>query len=136
MGDINDACGYIADALATIDGLNTKPGWDDKIVAPEAQVFNRGGDPRMTLGNSARRVLPLGVRVFVQRGDAIEGQYELREYMEKTGVSSVIQALEDDANYPTTVHYVEVTNIGAPFQTELTDAVAYLAVDFDVDVVL
>jgi len=135
MSDLNGACIALADAAATVDGLRAKAYVDDKINPPEAQVFNRAFDPRMTLGGSPKRPVGLGLRVFVKRLDLKAAQIKLRGFMEQTGSTSVLAALEDDTNWPADTDYVEVVGIGAPFETSTGDA-TYLAVDFDVDVVL
>jgi len=135
MSDINDACVALADAVGTIDGLRGKSYADDQINAPEAQVFNRGFDPRLTLGGSPKRPVALTLRVIVKRVDLRTAQLAIRDYMEQAGATSVLAAVEEPANWPASTDYVEVTNIGQPFETATAEA-AYLAVDFDVDVVL
>lgn len=135
MGDIAVACTALADAAASIDGLRAKAYVDDQINPPEAQVFNRAYDPRLTLGGSPQRMVALGLRVFVRRQELRVAQLALRDFMDQTGDSSVIEALEDSDNWPTDTHYVEVIQVGQPFETSSGDA-NYLAVDFDVDVVL
>ncbi|RLA30262.1 MAG: hypothetical protein DRR03_10905, partial [Gammaproteobacteria bacterium] len=62
MSDLNDACAALAVAAATVTGLRAKAYVDDIINAPEAQVFNRAFDPRLTLGGSPARTVALGVR--------------------------------------------------------------------------
>ena len=135
MAYIIDACDALANAAATIDGLRAKGYVDDQINAPEAQVFNRAFDPRLTLGGSPVRSVALGLRVFVKRTDIRTAQTTLRNFMEQSGSTSIIAALEDDGNWPDGTNYVEVVQIGQPFETSTGDA-TYLAVDFDVDVVL
>ncbi len=135
MSNVNDACQALADAAATVDGLRAKAYVDDTINPPEAQVFNRAFDPRLTLGGSPKRVVALGVRVFVRRSELRTAQIQLRDFMEQTGATSVLESLEDEDNYSADVDMVEVIQIGQPFETSSGDAV-YLAVDFDVDVTL
>ena len=135
MASINDACEALAEAVATIPGLRAKAYIDDKISPNEAHVYNRAFDPRMTLGGSPIRAIALGLRVFVQRQTTRAAQSELREYMEQTGDKSILAAVQNDSNSPTGTNYVEVTQIGQPFEVTLPNS-AYLAVDFDVDVIL
>ncbi len=130
MSDINDAAIGLAQALGTITGLNAKHYADDGVNAPEAHVFTRSYDPRMVFG-STPRVVELGARIIVSRQPAQEAQERLREYMSQTGNYSVIEAVENDANWPAGVHYVEVTEVGEPFELNLAEAV-YLAVDFSI----
>ena len=135
MSSINDACEALAEAVATIPGLRAKPYIDDQINPNEAHVYNRAFDPRMTLGGSPIRPVALGLRVFVQRQNTRAAQAELREYMEQTGDKSILAAVEDEDHWPTGTNYVEVTQIGQPFEVTLPNS-AYLAVDFDIDVIL
>lgn len=135
MSDLNGACEALADAAATISGLRAKQYLDDQINPPEAQVFSRSFDPRMTLGGSPKRTVALGLRVFVKRTDLRTAQLQLRDYMEQAGATSVIAALEDSANWPADVDDVEIVQVGQPFETTTTEA-TYLAVDFDVDIIL
>ena len=134
MGDIQTVCERLADAVATIDQLEVKGWLDDTINAPEAQVFTRAFDPRFTFSGSARPVA-VGVRVFVKRTDLYQAQMDLRNYMDQTGPYSIRAAVEDSDNWPTGTNDVVVTSIGQPFETSTGDA-TYLAVDFDIDVIL
>jgi hypothetical protein len=135
VGNVNDACEALAEAVSTIPGLRGKPYVDDQINPNEAQVFNRAFDPRMTLGGSPVRAVALGLRVFVQRQTTRAAQLELREYMEQAGDKSILAAVEDADHWPIGVNYMEVTQIGQPFEVTVPNA-SYLAVDFDVDVIL
>jgi hypothetical protein len=135
MGAVNDACDALAGIVASIDGLRCVPYPSDQINPPEAHIFNRATDPRMTLGGSPKRVQQLGLRLFVRRIDPRTAHIQLRDYMDQDGDSSIRAALEDHENWPDDVDYVEVTQIGQPFEATSGDAV-YLAVDFDVDVIL
>lgn len=134
MGDINAACEAIATAVGNVPDLRAKPYLDDQINPPEAQVFNRGYDPRLVF-SGAEQAIQLAVRVFVPRLDLKRSQEKLRDYAEPSGTSSIIAYLEDSTYYSSDVHYVVVTRVGEPFETATGDA-TYLAVDFDVDVVL
>ncbi len=135
MSDVAAACSALAVAAATVTGLRGKAYSDDQINPPEAQVFNRAFDPRLTLGGSPKRMVALGLRVFVRRTDLRSAQDDLRDYMDQTGSTSILAALEDSDNWPVGTDYVEVVEIGQPFETEAAGAV-YLAVDFHIDVVL
>lgn len=135
MGDIQTACERLAEAVATIEGLEAKGWLDEKIDAPEAHVFTRTFDPRFTLGGSPARMVACGVRVYVKRGDLYEAQVQLRNFMDQAGPLSIREAVEDADNWPADTQDVTVTGIGQPFETTGGDAV-YLAVDFDVDVIL
>lgn len=132
---INDACDALATAASKVQGLTAK-GWvDDRINPPEGQVFTREWDPRLTLGGSPKREVALGLRVFVKRIDLEAAQRTLRNFMEQDGPTSVIEALENDKYWPSDVDYVEVVEVGRPFETTAADA-TYLAVDFAVNVTL
>ena len=135
MGDIQTACERLADALSTIDGLEAKGWLDEKIDPPEVHIFTRQFDPRFVLGGSPSRVVALGARVFVKRTDLYEAQVQLRDYMEQSGPLSVRATVENSDNWPTDTQDVTVTGIGQPFETTGGDA-TYLAVDFDIDVIL
>jgi hypothetical protein len=134
MPSVNDVCESLAVAVATVPGLRAVGYIDDQVNPPQAQVFTREFDPRMTMGGSASRPVMLGVRIFVKRTDVRTAQRQLRNYMEQSGSSSVRAAIENSDNWNATVHYAEVTGIGQPFEYE-TAAEVYWAVDFDVDVI-
>lgn len=134
MPDINEVCDATAGALTSGINLRALGYIDDQINPPQAQVYTRDFDPRMTLGGSDTRRVPLGIRIFVRRTNPRTAQLELRSYMEQTGSLSVREAIENSDNWDVTVDYAEVTNIGQPFEYESTTEV-YWAVDFDVDVV-
>ena len=133
MPNIDDACCALADVVGMVDGLRAKGYADDQINPPEAHVYTRDFDPRMVFGNSKRTFL-LGVRLFVKRTDARSAQRALRGYMEPTGPTSILAAIENEDLWEITVDYAEVTNIGQPFELE-QPAELYWAVDIDVDVV-
>lgn len=135
MGDINGACEAVALMVATIDGLLAKAYVDDNITPPEAHVFNRAFDPRLTMGGSPKREVAVGVRVFVKRMEIRQAQEKLRGYMDQSGPQSIIEAVENSDNWPDDVDMVEVVLIGSPFETG-TAGTGYLAVEFDVDIVL
>lgn len=130
---ISEACDAVATVLSSITGLRSLGYADDTINPPQAQVYTREYDPRMVFGNN-KRTFMLGVRVFVRRTDPRSAQRALREFMEPTGSTSVTATIENEALWPVTVDYAEVTSIGQPFEVE-TPAEIYWAVDFDVDVV-
>lgn len=134
MPTINEVCEALAEAVDTISGLRAIGYADDQVNPPQAHVYTRDFDPRMTMGGSASRPVLLGVRVFVRRVDARSAQKALRDYMEQSGSTSVRAAIEDPDNWSKTVHYAEVTNIGQPFEFESPSEI-YWAVDFDVDVI-
>ncbi len=135
MSSLNEACQALADAAATVDGLRAKPHGDDNINAPEAQVFNRDFDPRLTMGGSPKRLFALTVRVYVPRMNPRSAQFALRDFMEQTGPTSVLAALEDEDNWVAGVDMVEVVQIGATFEAT-TESGSYLGADFDVDIIL
>ena len=134
MASIDDTAHTLAGVVGLVPGLRCKGFIDDKINPPEAQVFTRDFDPRLTLGGSPSRQVEFGVRVFVRRTDARTAQAELRGYMEQAGSTSIRATIEDADNWDGQVDYVVVTNIGQPFEAELPDQI-YWAVDFDVDIV-
>lgn len=139
---LDEACAALASAVATIPGLRAKGYADDQINPPEAQVYTRPFDPRMVFGRGnsyGPSTYLLGVRVFVKRADMRSAQKSLRDFMETTGTSSVVAAVEDSDNWDATVDDVEVTSIGQPFEVDISGeggaVTLYWAVDFDVDVI-
>lgn len=139
---IDDACAALAGAVGSISGLRAKGYADDQINPPEAQVFTRPYDPRMVFGRGSaygKSTYSLGLRLFVKRNDMRSAQKSLRSYMETTGATSIVAAVEDAANWSETVDDVEVTNIGQPFEVEIVGnngaVTMYWAVDFDVEVI-
>jgi len=137
MSDIHDACVGLAQAVSTIPGLEGVPYLSDNINPPTAHVFNRQYDPRFTLGGSPNRLVALGLRVYIRRTPPEEAQRRMRDYMEQSGTYSIIEAVEDEGRWDEQVHYAEVTQIGQPFEVAIDGGnTVFLAVDFDVDVVL
>ncbi len=134
MPTINEVCDDLAAVVSTISGLRALGYADDQINPPQAHVFTRDFDPRMTMGGSASRPVPLGVRVFVRAVDPRSAQKALRAYMEQSGSTSIRAAIENDTLWSETVHYAEVTNIGQLFLYEAPGE-TFHAVDFDVDVI-
>lgn len=134
MPDINEVCEALAGAVASIPGLRALGYADDQITPPQAHVFTRAFDPRLTMGGSASRPVALGIRLFVRRPDPRTAQRTLRSYMEQDGTTSVRAAVEDPDNWTETVHYAEVTGIGQPFEVETPNEM-FMAVDFDIDVI-
>lgn len=139
---IDEVCEALADVVSSIYGLRAKGFADDQINPPEAQVYTRPYDPRMVFGKGANygaSTYLLGVRVFVKRSDARTAQKLLRGFMESTGETSIVQAIEDGDNWAQTIHSAEVTTIGQPFEVELAGndgaITLYWAVDFDVEVI-
>lgn len=136
MTDVNDACAALAQALLQVEGIaHVKPYPDDSFNPPEAQIWDRDLDPRLTLGGSPSRVVPFTVGVYVKRTDPRTAIYQLREFKAQTGTTSVVAVLEDDTNWPTGTQYVEVTNISQIKQIE-SGAAVYLSLEFDIDVCL
>lgn len=134
MGDIQTVCERLADAVATVANLEVKGWLDDSLNPPEAQVFTRAYDPRFTFSGNVRPVA-VGVRVFVKRTDLHEAQMQLRNFMDMDGPQSIRAAIEDSGNWPTGTNDVTVTGIGQPFEATAGQE-TYLAVDFDIDVIL
>lgn len=135
MGDINDACEYLADALSVIPGLRARHYFDDQVNPPEVQITNRAYDPRLTMGGSPEREIALVARLFLPRGNLRVAQEQMRDFMDQTGDLSIRATIENSDNWSADIHYAEVEQIGQPFETVGTDT-TYLAVDFDVIVVL
>lgn len=133
MSDIQQVCDALADAVRHVERLKAKGHVDTTIAPPEAQVYTRPFDPRMVFAATPVQY-ELGLRVFVKATSIRASQAALRSYMEPTGATSIRAAVEDDANWPSGVHLVEVTQIGQPSEIELADS-RYWFVDFDVTVV-
>lgn len=132
MPDINEVCEGLATAAAAVSGLRTLPYVSSQVTPPQAQVFTRPYDPRLVFGDSKSTYL-LGVRVIVKAANERTAQRSLRSFMEPTGPTSVRAAVEDEDNWEPTVDYVEVTEIGQPFELDVGSEI-YWAVDIDVDV--
>lgn len=132
MPDINDVCEGLANAASAVSGLRTLPHISAQVTPPQAQVYTRAYDPRLVFGDSKSMHL-LGLRVIVRAVDERTAQRSLRSYMEPSGSTSVRAAIEDDGNWEPTVDYVEVTEIGQPFELEV-GAETYWAVDLEVDI--
>ena len=130
---INGVCEALAGALEDVPGLRAKGYADDTVNPNEAQVFTRDFDPRLTFGTTSHSY-QLGVRVMVKRQEIRSAQKTLRDFMEPTGSTSILAAIEDESNWSAEVQYAEVTSIGQPFELENANE-TYWAVDFDVDVV-
>lgn len=142
MPSIDDVCSALATAVGSITGLRAKGYADDQVNPDEAQVFTQEFDPRMVFGRGADygpSPYLLGIRLFVRRTDPRSAQKKLRGYMETTGPTSVVEAIEDSGNWPADVDDVEVTLIGQPFEFDIqTDGgivASYWAIDFDVTVI-
>lgn len=133
MPDIQSVCDALAASVKGINGLKAKGYVDTTIAPPEAQVYTRPFDPRMVF-NPTPSVYLLGMRVFVKASDVRAAQKALRAYMEPTGPTSIRAAVETEENWPAGVHSVEVTQIGQPFEIEISPNV-YWYVDFDVEVI-
>jgi len=134
MTTINEVCDALAEAVTNGCGLRAIGYIDTQVNPPQAQVFTRDFDPRLTLGGSPEKVLACGVRVFVRSTRPSAAQEELRGYMEQSGSTSVRAAIETSGNWTVDVDDAEVTNIGQPFEVETANE-TYWAVDFDVDVI-
>jgi hypothetical protein len=138
MASIDEVCDALAAAVATIPELRAKGYIDDVINPNDAHVFTREFDPRMVF-TTTPITYQLGVRLFVRRSPLRSAQKTLRGFMEPTGSTSVLAAIEDEANWPTDVHFVEVTSIGQPFEYQTSGehgaSETFLAVDYDVTVV-
>lgn len=133
MGDVKDVCEALAGAVSTT-GLRCRAHPSDQINTPEGHVMHRPFDPRLTLGGSPKRAMPLRVRVFVTR-ELRAGHLVLWDLMEQTGPTSIIDAINDGDNWPDDlVDYAEVVNVGEPVETTNGDTL-FVSVDFDVDVV-
>lgn len=135
MSDINDACEALAATISSsVEGLYCKPYLDDTKRPPEAQITTRAHDPRFTF-TGTDRVVALRVRVFVRRADPRAGQELLRNYMTTSGEYSLKAAIEDADNWDGEVHSASVTEISDVLEI-IEESAAYLAVDFDVDLII
>jgi hypothetical protein len=132
MPDINEVCEGLADAAQAVAGLRALPYISANVTAPQAQVYTRPYDPRLVFGDS-KSLYQLGLRVMVKASNERTAQRSLRSYMEPSGSTSVRAAIEDSTNWEPTVDYVEVTEVGQPFELEVGSEL-YWATDFDVDI--
>lgn len=141
MPSLDEACHALAGAIATVDGLRAKGYADDQVNPDEAQVYTVAYDPRMVFGKGAdygKSTYIMGVRLYVSRQVPRAAQKRLRGYMETTGATSVLAAIEDGENWDEDIDYAAVVQIGQPFEaaieTEGGLAVTYWALDLDVEV--
>lgn len=136
MPTIAEVCTSAAGAIDGITGLRAKAYADTIINEPEAQVFTREFDPRYVFG-STKHPLPMTARVFAKATDARTAQATLRSFMEPSGSTSVLAAIETISSWTgngAAVDYAEVTLISSPGQVEIAGTVRWF-VDIEFDVV-
>lgn len=114
-------------------GLRCSPYVLDQVNAPCAEIDRRAWDPRMVFaqGTGARAFV---VRCLYDRTAEISAQKLMDEHMELSGASSLVAAVQDEANWPDNlVHYAAVTSIGDPVEVE-RGGIAYLCVEYEIEV--
>jgi hypothetical protein len=133
---ITEVCDALAGAVDGLSGIRAKGYIDDITNPPEAQVFTREYDPRMVLSSTVTTYM-LGVRVYVKRTDIRSAQKTLRSFMEPSGSTSILAAINAEGSWSgATVQDAYVTQVGQPFEYSAVEGgPVYWCVDFDVEVI-
>ena len=136
MTTIADVRDGMAQAITKGCGLRCLSYVADSIPAPCAVISRDEMDPRMVLGKASAAYM-FNVRVFVGRVAEKAAQQKLDTLTEATGAGSLVAAVEDGANWPTSVavQYASVTRIGVVPQVVSVADETFLSVDFDIEVV-
>jgi len=123
----------MADAITAGTGLASSAWLEDQINPPCVQIGRRAMDPRMVFGGTKNGYVFL-VKLFVSRISLVDGQRAIDKHCATSGADSIKAAVENGALWGVSVDYAAVTNIGETVEVEVA-GVAYLSVDFDVEVV-
>lgn len=125
----------LADALEALDGWNVDPYFVDSVTTPHLVVGAVGMSYDITFGRGADE-LTVTVTAYVSRTVEDAQQALLDELLEPSGPSSLKEAVEQQAVYDAAgVHYFRVRT-ATPVDEKQVGALPYLAVDFDVEVVI
>lgn len=123
----------LATAVSTIVDCSTYK--RDQINPPCADVTPGEWDPRFVMGEG-RTARPLIVTVYAGRTDEAEAQEALDSYVEMTGDTSLIAAIQDEdnaMNNGTTADYAVVTDVSELLVVTI-GAIDYIAIRLTVEV--
>lgn len=125
----------LADACATIDGLQASPYVRDATNWPEAQIDRGDIDYDFVMADGPA-TYPFRVLVYGGRVDEVAAQTLLDEYAEPTGATSIKVAIQSDtAKTAGGWDYAEVKSCTAA-QVALIGGIEYVFIEFDVEVVV
>jgi len=130
IADVRDG---LARVLETIDGWRAGPYLGDQVNPPCFKIARPAFDPRMVFGGS-KASHTFRVHAYASRGATDTHERLLDELCELSGTGSVIAAVQDGTNWPVTVDYAQVTQVGEVGISEIA-GVEYLVVNFDIEVV-
>jgi hypothetical protein len=117
-----------------IEGLRGSAIVPDQMVGPIAVVSRRAFDPRYVFSGE-RAQYEFTVTIYTPRAADRAAQNLLDDWVELTGATSVIAAIQDGDNWQNvTVDYAQVVNV-SEVQAVSVDTAEYLAVRLDVEVV-
>lgn len=120
-------------AAVEVAGIRCSPYVTDSVQPPCAMVDRRQMDPRFVF-QSTTTVHRLRLICFFARTDLRSAQLDMDEFCDVTGDRSIVAAIQDGDNWPDDlIHTVSVVAVGDTFEREIA-GVAYLAVEFDIEV--
>jgi hypothetical protein len=120
-------------AAVEVAGIRCSPYVSDSVQAPCAMVDRRQMDPRYVF-QAATTVYRFRLICYFNRTDPRSSQMDMDEFCDVTGDRSIVAAIQDGDNWPDNlIHTVSVVNVGDTFEREIA-GVAYLAVEFDIEV--
>lgn len=126
-----EIAGIIDDNIKGLRGSAIVP---DQMVGPIAIVSRRAFDPRFVF-SGAKSTYELTVTIYTPRAADRAAQNLLDDWVELTGATSVIAAIQDGDNWSNvTVDYAQVINV-SEVQSVSVDTADYLAVRLDIEVV-
>jgi hypothetical protein len=133
MPTVQEVRSALADAIA-VTGLRSAPMWQDTFTAPIAIITRREFDPRLVF-TSNRAAFQFTVTIYADRTNERTAQVLLDDYCELSGATSIVAAIQDDANWSSVdIDYVQVIRIGEVTASSQGES-NYLAVPIDVEVV-
>ena len=135
MTTVSDVRQAMADAISdNIVGLRASAIVPDQMVAPIAVVSRQAFDPRFVFSQS-KASYEFAVTIYVPRAADRAMQNLLDDFVELSGETSVIAAIQDGTNWTNvTVDYAQVVNV-SEVQSVAVGTAEYLSVRLDVEVV-
>ena len=135
MTTIYDVRQGLADAAAHVAGWRTSAYVGEQVNPPMIKVTMPAFDPRYVLGETKARYT-FRCYAYYTRAAGEAAERALDELAELSGAGSLIAAVQDGTNWPITVDYAVVTQVGEISTTQFgTDAVEYFVRPFDIEVV-
>lgn len=123
----------LSDAVE-VAGIRCSPYVLDVVNAPCAMVDRRQMDPRYVFGGTTT-VYRFRLLCYFSRTDLRSAQTLMDECCDVTGDRSITAAVQDEANWPDgLIHTVSVVSVGDTYEREVA-GVAYLTVEFDIEVI-